>query len=105
MEGLKITLLVLTVLATTASAQPTSAASGGIGTLDLVLNWGQVAVESLLEWTKNVLFHSEVEGNEFTGSSLKILWLDPLDPVNSIASSSEWKSTFFAHSKRDSTAT
>ena len=74
MEGLKITLLVLTVLATTASAQPTSATSGSSGTLDLVLNWGQVAVESLLEWAKKVLFNSKEEVlNESTGSSLKIL--------------------------------
>ena len=73
MEGLKLTLLVLTVLATTVSAKPTSAASGGSGTLDLVINWGQVAVESLLEWAKKVLFNSDEEVNESTGSSLKIL--------------------------------
>merc|ERR1719414_2237188 len=75
MEGRKLirTLLILSLLAATASAQPISAASGGSGTLALFINWGQVAVESLLEWAKTVLFHLEEEVNEPTGSSHKIL--------------------------------
>jgi len=73
MEGHKLTrtLLILILLAATASAQPISAASGGSGTLALVINWGQVAVESLLEWAKKVLFRTKV--TEPTGSSHKIL--------------------------------
>ena len=61
MEGLKFsTLLVLTLLATTTSAQPIPGA--------LFINWGQVAVESLLEWAKNPFFSAKVNG-----SSHKIL--------------------------------
>merc|ERR1712018_752931 len=73
MEGRKLTrtLIILILLAATASAQPISAASGGSGTLALVINWGQVAVESLLEWAKKVLFQTKV--TEPTGSSHKIL--------------------------------
>ena len=54
MEGRKLTrtLLILSLFAATASAQPISAASGGSGTLALVINWGQDAVRSVLEWAK-----------------------------------------------------
>ena len=60
-------LLTLTLLAMTSYAQPISVESGSSGTLALVINWGQVAVESLLEWAKKVLFHSGEEVNESNG--------------------------------------
>ena len=57
------TLLVLTLLAMTAASQSMPAGSGGSGTLALVINWGQVAMESLLEWARNVFFNTK--GNKF----------------------------------------
>ena len=73
MGGLKLTrtLLVLTLMAMTVTSQPMSAVSGGTGTLALVINWGQVAVESLLEWAKNIFFSTKV--NEPTGHKILII--------------------------------
>ena len=67
MGGLKLTgtLLVLTLIVATSSALTISAASGGSGTWALVINWGQVAVEYLLEWAKKVLFRTKVTEPQF----------------------------------------
>ena len=54
-----LVLLVLTLLAMTAASQSMPAASGGSGTMALVINWGQVAMESLLEWAKDVFFNTK----------------------------------------------
>ena len=66
MDGLKLTktLLVLSLLAMTATAQPISVASEGSGALASVINWGQVAVEAFLEWAKNVFLRSGSESGK-----------------------------------------
>ena len=65
------TLLVLALMGMTASPQPMFAASGGSGSLALVIDWVQVAMESLLEWTKTIFFSTKV--TEHTVSGHKIL--------------------------------
>ena len=44
--------IVLALMTMTVSSQPIEAASSGAGVLSLLKNFGQIAIESFLEWAK-----------------------------------------------------
>ena len=44
--------IVLTLMTMAVSSQPIEAASSGAGVLSLLKNFGQIAIESFLEWAK-----------------------------------------------------